>query len=424
MFGYKRRQHVHELFDSSLHAEMDAWRKTTLNKLLLLLAVINAIVTTIQFLVISYVPSVGETVVVISFGLVLFLLAFLRSIPHRVKGTFLVLFVYFGIIKQLWMHGLVSTAPISLVIIPLMVFLLFNPLAGWISGIVSALLFIAFTMIHQFEGLSALMKIGTDPSEPSVWIEIGLSLFGMLGAVLIILNQYYNLILNAVHSVNIQSRKTTAAQTATIFAMAKLAEFRDTDTGGHLERVREYSRLIAETLRKEEKYCHIIDTLFIENIYHASALHDIGKVAIPDAILHKPGKLSEEEFIVMKSHTTVGAEKLQIVYKSYPDNHFIQMGIKIALTHHEWWNGEGYPQGLRGENIPLEGRIMTLADVYDALTSERPYKKAFSHAKSRDIIVAQQGIQFDPDVVNAFIKCQARFDEISHQFQGETRMIA
>ena len=364
----------HKSFDASLHNEMSVWRKATLNKLLLLFAVINAAVTTIQFGVILYVPSLGETVFVIFFCVVLFLLACLRSIPHFAKGTFLLFLVYAGITKQLWMHGLILTAPISLTLIPLIAFLLINPLTGWISGIASAVLFLVFTIVHQ---------------------------------------QYYRLTLHTIQKEKAQAHKITAAQTATIFAMAKLAEFRDTNTGGHLERVREYSRLLADAMQPDTKYRHVIDAAFIENIYHASALHDIGKVAIADAILRKPGKLSEDEFAIMKSHTTVGAEKLQIVYANYPDNHFLHMGIRIALTHHEWWNGEGYPYGLEGEAIPLEGRIMALADAYDALTSERPYKKPFSHAKSREIIVAHQGRQFEADVVSAFIACQHQFAVIS-----------
>lgn len=405
--------------ESALHEEMSAWRKATLRKLLLVFAVINAVVTTLQFFVISYTPGVWETVLVIAFCIMLFLLALLPHIPYAVKGAFLILMVYSGIAKQLWMHGLVSTAPISLVVMPLMAFLLFSPRIGWGTGIVSAVMFIGFTIAYQNRRASALIHIGTDPADASVWLEVGLSLFGMLAAVLVIMNQYHRLVLNAVQSEKVQFQKTTAAQTATIFAMAKLAEFRDTDTGGHLERVREYSKIIAQSLRNEPKYRHCIDTEFLEDIYHASALHDIGKVAISDAILRKPARLTDAEFDVMKSHTTVGAEKLQLVYKSYPDNHFIRMGIDIALTHHEWWNGAGYPKGLRGEEIPLEGRIMALADAYDALTSERPYKPPFSHAKSRDILVAQQGHQFDPDVIKAFLESQDQFYAISQRYQNQ-----
>lgn len=420
--GYGKHQELagHKAFDASLHEEMSVWREATLDKLLLLFAIINAVVTTIQFWAISYTPPLWEILLVISFSIIMFVVAFLQSIPHLVKGIFLLFLAYVGITKQLWMHGLVSTAPISLAIIPLIAFLLINPLTGWISGIASTLLFFAFTIVHEFGGPSDLVTPHADPFDTSVWLEIGLSLIGMMGVLLVIVDQYYRLTLGSIRKEKAQAHKTAAAQIATTFAMAKLAEFRDTDTGGHLERVREYSRLLSETMQAETKYRHLIDAAFIENIYHASALHDIGKVAISDAILRKPGKLSEEEFTIMKSHATVGAEKLQIVYASYPDNNFLKMGIRIALAHHEWWNGEGYPHGLRGEAIPLEGRIMALADAYDALTTERPYKKPFSHAKSRDIIVAQRGKQFDPDVVDAFISCQDRFYAIrqNHSANG------
>jgi len=225
--------------------------------------------------------------------------------------------------------------------------------------------------------------------------------------------------LNAIHEERAQIQKTMLAQTATIFSMANLAEFRDADTGGHLERVMRYARVLAEAMQAEEKYRDLIDEAFIEDIHHASALHDIGKIAIPDAILRKAGKLSDDEFAIMKSHVTVGAEKLQAVNASYPDNHFLQMGIRIVLGHHEWWNGEGYPYGIKGEAIPLEARIVALVDVYDALRSKRPYKDPFSHAKSREIILAQNGKQFDPVVVRAFIASQDRFDEISQQHPSD-----
>ncbi len=421
MYRKEQKRDNSPSFDASLHNAMSTWRETTLNKLLLVLAILNAVVTILQFFVSSHVPSIGESALVIFFALSLFALALLPKIPHRLKGIFLLIFIYIGVSNQLWTHGLASSALISLVLIPPIAFLIFSPLAGWVSGIASTLLFIIFAVLHQFEGISHLMRVESDPFAPSLWFEVGLSLFGMIGATLLILNQHYRLTLNAVKEEREQIQKTMQAQTATIFAMAKLAEFRDTDTGGHLERVMEYSRLLAEAMQSEVKYRDLIDKAFVENIFRASALHDIGKIAIPDAILRKSNKLSDDEFAVMKSHVTVGAEKLQAVNANYPDNHFLQMGIRIALAHHEWWNGKGYPYGLQGEAIPLEGRIVALVDVYDALRSKRAYKKAFSHAKSREIILSQQGKQFDPAVVRAFVKCENRFDEVSRKYPSDER---
>jgi putative two-component system response regulator len=202
-----------------------------------------------------------------------------------------------------------------------------------------------------------------------------------------------------------QVSEITDSQMATIIALAKLAESRDDQTGGHLERVQRHCRLLAAKLSEQERF-GIIDRTFIDNIEYASALHDIGKVAISDLILLKPSELSEDEFELMKSHTILGAATLEAVSGEYPNNDFIEMGIKIARWHHERWDGNGYPDRLAGEEIPLPARIMAVADVYDALMSQRSYKESFSHEQSRDIIVADSGLQFDPDVVEAFLAVQ------------------
>jgi len=204
-------------------------------------------------------------------------------------------------------------------------------------------------------------------------------------------------------------KEVSEAQQATIFALAKLAEYRDGDTGTHLERVREYCRLLAEQLFQDSSYSSNITQEFVECIQYASPLHDIGKVAIPDSILLKPGKLTIEEFEVMKSHTVVGAENLQVVYNKYAENIFIGMGIEIALYHHERWDGTGYPDGLIGKNIPLSARITALADFYDALRSDRCYRAGFDHDYVKTLIVESDGTHFDPEIVKAFVVLEDEF---------------
>ncbi len=198
-----------------------------------------------------------------------------------------------------------------------------------------------------------------------------------------------------------------------IFSLAKLAESRDEDTGEHLERMREYSRIIAEELMSWPKFAPIVDGQFVELIYLTSPLHDIGKVGIPDCILRKPGKLTPEEFEVMKQHTLIGAETLKASAQAYSDATFLWMAYEIAVNHHERWDGTGYPNQIRGEDIPLSARVVSVADVYDALTSKRVYKPAFSHEKSIEIILEGRGTQFDPDIVDAFMKLESRIREIA-----------
>jgi len=212
-------------------------------------------------------------------------------------------------------------------------------------------------------------------------------------------------------------REISQSQLAAIFAMSKLAESRDPETGEHLERMREYCKLLSEQLSRMPKYRAAIDRRFVDNIYAASPLHDIGKVGIADNVLLKPGALTDEEWVLMKQHPVIGAETLREVNRQHPGNDFIHVGIEIAEGHHEKWDGSGYPHGLAGENIPLVARILALGDVYDALTSKRCYKDAFTHEKSRSIIEEGRGSHFDPDVVLAFFEAEEEFKKVRQEYK-------
>jgi putative two-component system response regulator len=205
-----------------------------------------------------------------------------------------------------------------------------------------------------------------------------------------------------------------------IFALARLAESRDPETGRHLERMREYSRLLALELSKHPDFEKVVTPEFTETIYLTSPLHDIGKVGIPDCILLKPGRLTGAEFDSMKLHTIIGGETLGTVARQYPEVGYLSMATEIALSHHETFNGSGYPRSLKGDQIPLSGRIVALADVYDALTSKRVYKAAFTHDVARSIVLAERNAQFDPRIVDAFLACEAEFRNAAAQF-GEAR---
>ncbi|SEA85113.1 putative two-component system response regulator [Eubacterium aggregans] len=207
-------------------------------------------------------------------------------------------------------------------------------------------------------------------------------------------------------------QEISSSQMATIYALIKLSESRDDDTGAHIERTASFCRLLAQKARTVPEYADIITDTFLETIYKASPLHDIGKVGIPDSILLKPGKLTNEEFAIMRTHVQIGYDTLSKVGQQYDKNEFLTMGMDIALHHHEKWNGSGYNNGLKGAEIPLSARIMALSDVYDALRSVRVYKDAFSHEKSMEIIASSKGSHFDPVLVDVFIRHQEEFESL------------
>lgn len=201
-------------------------------------------------------------------------------------------------------------------------------------------------------------------------------------------------------------RDRTAAiietRNVTVFALAKLAESRDPETGEHLERMRSYTQILGEELGNTGPYTDEIDESFLTNLYMSSPLHDIGKVGIPDAILLKPGRLSTSEFEIMQRHALIGAEALQEAENHTQSGGFLNMAVEIARSHHERFDGSGYPNGLAGCDIPLAARIVSLADVYDALTSVRVYKSAFGTDIAKSMIENEDGKHFDPPTVQAF----------------------
>ncbi|MFZ5565112.1 MAG: HD domain-containing phosphohydrolase [Thermodesulfobacteriota bacterium] len=205
------------------------------------------------------------------------------------------------------------------------------------------------------------------------------------------------------------------AKAFTILGLAKLTEFRDKNTGDHLSRIQGYTRILAERLSSHPKYASHITRRYIEDISVSSILHDIGKVGLPDAILFKPGPLTETEFEIVKKHALLGGEAIEKTEGLIQGESFLNLGKIISYYHHERWDGSGYPFGLAGEEIPLAARIVALADVYDALTTRRIYKDAISHQEAKSIIVEGRGRHFDPDVVDAFCACEDQIQTLSRK---------
>jgi response regulator RpfG family c-di-GMP phosphodiesterase len=209
---------------------------------------------------------------------------------------------------------------------------------------------------------------------------------------------------------------------AAIVSLSALAESRDNETGAHILRTQSYVKELALTLAKKPKHAVLLTPAYIDLLHKSAPLHDIGKVGVPDRVLLKPAKLTDEEFDIMKTHPAIGAEALSIAENQLGSSSFLRIAKEIALTHHEKWNGHGYPNGLAQEDIPLSGRLMALADVYDALISKRIYKPAFSHEKAKAIILEGKGQHFDPEVVDAFLEVEDRFISIAKKYQdaGQT----
>ncbi|MDR2136782.1 MAG: response regulator [Synergistaceae bacterium] len=230
------------------------------------------------------------------------------------------------------------------------------------------------------------------------------------------------------HNENLQaiiSKKTQQVidlQNAVLSIVAELVEFKDKVTGGHVSRAQKYLKCLVEELQEEDIYTREISGWNLDLLISSAQLHDVGKIAISDVLLNKPDKLDTQEFERMKMHVAIGVDAIERMEELTAEHEFLRYAKVIAGTHHEKWDGSGYPMGLSGENIPLEGRLMAIADVYDALISARPYKKSLSAAEAEKIIEAGRGTHFDPVLVDVFHRISDRFAEIVRQDKNESHM--
>lgn len=219
------------------------------------------------------------------------------------------------------------------------------------------------------------------------------------------------------HEIQKRTQEISAIKMVTIHTMMSLAETRDSDTGNHIARTQHYVKLLAKYLQQLPKFAITLTDAMIETLFRSAPLHDIGKIGIPDAILLKKGKLTPEEFEIMKTHSLLGYKaicKAEEQLEFQVD--FLKVAKEIAYAHHEKWDGTGYPQGLKGETIPLSARLMAVADVYDALISRRIYKEKMPHEQACEIMTQGRGNHFDPEILDAFIELQTDFQLISLQF--------
>jgi len=199
-----------------------------------------------------------------------------------------------------------------------------------------------------------------------------------------------------------RSEQLIRLQNGIVFTLADIVENRDANTGGHIERTSTYMKILVDTMIEQGVYAFEMSQWDIESVISSARLHDIGKISIPDSVLNKPDKLTDEEFAIIQTHPEVGMRMIEQMTARTGEATFLEHAKLFAEYHHEKWNGRGYPTGLSGTDIPLHGRIMAVIDVYDALVSDRPYKKAFPHEKALSIIMEDAGTHFDPLIANVF----------------------
>ena len=210
-------------------------------------------------------------------------------------------------------------------------------------------------------------------------------------------------------------------QNALIITLADLVESRDENTGQHIKKTAAYVKIILDEMKREGVYKEQLTDEFAQNVYESAPLHDIGKIAVPDSILNKPGKLTNEEFDIMKKHTTAGGKILTSILELVPESHYLYEAVNLATYHHERWDGRGYPTGLAGEKIPLSARIMAVADVFDALVSKRSYKQGFPLDKAINIIIEERGTHFDPKLVDVFLAAKEEVFKVAKEFDTEIK---
>lgn len=266
---------------------------------------------------------------------------------------------------------------------------------------------------------SGLLALGDAASMGTV-ARVGMVVAGLLtltGAASLALIRRHDRVLESINAgleeqVRTRVQEGLRARHAIIFGLAKLADCRDTDTGSHLDRICAYSEMLARRLHLPE-----VTGEWIEDLKLAASLHDIGKVGIPDSVLLKPGGLSAEERRIMQRHAELGAGTLEAVRTRLGGDPLLEMAIEVAMSHHERWDGTGYPRGLKGEEIPLAARVVSVADVYDALTSARVYKPALSHEEACRVMVQGRGQAFDPRVIDAFVSLAGEIDQLRSVLQ-------
>jgi HD-GYP domain-containing protein (c-di-GMP phosphodiesterase class II) len=331
------------------------------------------------------------------------------------------LFRVYGFIAAIWLLsfflvfrlGSEGAGFIWLFVAPILTGMLVGAKEGLATVVATVVL---LTMAWASDLLIPELPSRTELHSTAHWAIMTGNMALLMTLVILSVSYMFNMLRRKIVSLEKHIRELSATKDATIEAIAALAEYRDNETGYHIRRTKAYVRMIAQALRRRGIYVDTLDDEYVDLLVKSAPLHDIGKIGIPDAILLKTGKLEPEEMEEMKKHTVYGREALLRAAEGLGEDHFLSLAAEIAYTHHEKLDGTGYPRGLKEEAIPLSGRIMAVADVYDALRSERSYKKALSHEESIAYLKANAGKHFDPNIIAIIPDIEGKLCRISVRF--------
>lgn len=372
------------------------WRSKTLTVILIVVSIIilPAIVITLARL-----AQVGEwswAAFLIGMYLVLLVLTVSRRVDYRVRGAAVLLTGYVAATFALLIDGLAGDGRIFLIVMPILAFVLIDLRWGWLATAFSLLGYFLFGIsgdVGMFRGFleSSLLRVET-PFGPGFWVMTWATLAALLLPAMTLLDRFHRLQLRTFKAEQRASAELALAYDATLGGWARALEVRDHDTEGHSRRVSELTIELARAVGMSSSE--------LAQVHRGALLHDIGKLGIPDHILHKPGPLSEEEWEIMRKHP-------EYAYRLLSPIQFLGPALEIPYCHHERWNGTGYPRKLSGEQIPLAARVFAVADVWDALRSDRSYRRAWSEEKARDYIKSNAGTLFDPKAVDVFLRITA-----------------
>lgn len=328
-------------------------------------------------------------IIIYAIYLLLACMAIFKSLDYRLRGWSLMFAGYAMAVTALMITGLEGSGRVYLVALPVLGFILIGTSGGWIASALSVLIYSTF-VIFAFTRISEnWLAPPTDRLDALGWINAGLVMVMLMALIIVLLVRMYRFILNSLEAEQKLAAELSQTYDATLEGWAKALELRDIETAGHCHRVSDISRRLAED--------NGTWTIDMTDLHRGSLLHDIGKMGILDSILLKPGKLTADEFKQIQEHTTYAYELLSHIP-------YLKGTLDIPYCHHEKWDGTGYPRGLKGTGIPLAARIFSVVDVYDALTSDRPYRPAWPEDKALEYIKEKSGIEFDPAVVELFTK--------------------